>query len=126
VVLGSSFNGTIDLGNGHVLTGGADIFVAKFGGFTAVPILKTAANGELYIYANPNNGTCTIEMPEALLYEHDLVLRIMDLQGRLVQQSALRMNEGTIQLDIQAQAKGTYVAEVGNSKVRYTGRIVFE
>ncbi|MCO6481474.1 MAG: T9SS type A sorting domain-containing protein, partial [Flavobacteriales bacterium] len=73
-----------------------------------------------------NNGTCTIELPEDLLYETDLVLRIMDLQGRLVQQSVLRMHEGTVQLDIRAQAKGTYVAEVGNGKVRYTGRIVFE
>lgn len=126
VVLGSPFSGTIDLGDGHVLTGGADIFVAKFGGFTGVPSLKTSANGELYIYANPNNGTCTIEMPEALQYEHDLVLRVIDLEGRLVQQSALRMNEGLIQLDIRAQATGTYVAEVGNGKVRYTGVIVFE
>ncbi|MCO6482141.1 MAG: T9SS type A sorting domain-containing protein, partial [Flavobacteriales bacterium] len=73
-----------------------------------------------------NNGTCTIELPEDLLYETDLVLRIMDLQGRLVQQSVLRMHEGTIQLDIRAQARGTYVAEVLSAKARYTGRIVFE
>lgn len=126
VVLGSTFSGTIDLGNGHVLVGGADIFVAKLGLITSVPTLKSSASGELFIYANPNNGTCTIELPEDLLYETDLVLRIMDLQGRLVQQSVLRMHEGTVQLDIRAQAKGTYVAEVGNGKVRYTGRIVFE
>lgn len=126
VVLGSTFSGTIDLGDGHVLSGGADIFVAKFNAITSVPAYKTSASGELFIYANPNNGTCTIELPEELLYEQGLVLRIMDMQGRMVQQSALRMHEGTIQLDIRAQARGTYVAEVGNGKVRYTGRIVFE
>ncbi|HRF82713.1 MAG TPA: hypothetical protein PL070_21815, partial [Flavobacteriales bacterium] len=126
VVLGSTFSGTIDLGNGHVLTGGADIFVAKLGLVTSVPTLKSAASGELFIYANPNNGTCTIELPEALHNETDLVLRILDTQGRVVQQSALRMHEDRVQLDIRAQAKGSYVAEVLSEGVRYTGRIVFE
>ncbi|MCO6482143.1 MAG: hypothetical protein J5I62_05060, partial [Flavobacteriales bacterium] len=55
VVLGSTFSGTIDLGNGHVLVGGADIFVAKLGLITSVPTLKSSASGELFIYANPNN-----------------------------------------------------------------------
>ncbi len=126
VVLGSTFSGTIDLGNGHVLTGGADLFVAKMGLVTSVPTLMTSASGSLMIYANPNKGTCTIELPEDLMYETDLVLRILDTQGRVVQQSNLHMHEGRIQLDIRAQASGTYVAEVVSGNKRYTGRIVFE
>ncbi len=61
-----------------------------------------------------------------MLGESGLTLRILDIQGRVVQVSPLRLEEGIIRLDIRAQAKGTYVAEVGNGQVRYTGRIVFE
>lgn len=117
---------TIDLGGDRVLTGNNDAFVVKYATVTSVPTLKAAASGELFIYANPNNGTCNIELPEALQGESELVLRILDAQGRLVKVSPLRLEEGTIRLDIRAQAKGTYVAEVGNGQVRYTGRIVFE
>jgi len=120
------FNETIDLGGDRVLTGTNDAFVVKYATVTSVPTLKAAASGELVIYANPNNGTCTIELPEDLLYEQDLVLRILDAQGRVVQQSTLRMHEDRVQLDIRAQARGTYVAEVLSGKARYTGRIVFE
>jgi hypothetical protein len=120
------FNETIDLGGDRVLTGSNDAFVVKYATVTSVPTLKAAASGELFIYANPNNGTCTIELPEDLLYETDLVLRILDAQGRVVQQSTLRMHEDRVQLDIRAQARGTYVAEVLSGKARYTGRIVFE
>jgi hypothetical protein len=120
------FNETIDLGGDRVLTGSNDAFVVKYATVTSVPTLKAASSGELLIYANPNQGTCTIELPEDLLYETDLVLRILDAQGRVVQQSKLRMHEDRVQLDIRAQAKGTYVAEVLNGKKRYTGRIVFE
>ena len=126
-VLTSRFTFTIDFGNGHELTGGADIFVAKLGIITGVQSLALpGGEGELLIYANPNQGTCSIELPQDLLNEQDLVLRIMDVQGRVVQESPLNIGEGTVHLDIRSQATGTYVAEVGNATKRYTGRIVFE
>ena len=126
VLVCGRFNDTIDLGDDATLAGNNDAFVAKYRMVTSVPALKSAAGGGLLIYANPNNGTCTIELPDALLNETDLVLRILDTQGRVVQQSALRMHEDRVQLDIRAQAKGSYVAEVLSEGVRYTGRIVFE
>lgn len=126
VVIGYPLTGTIDLGNGHVLSGEADAFVAKLGVITSVQSMSASPSGELLIYANPNHGTCSIELPEALQGENGLTLRILDAQGRVVQQSPLTFEGGTIRLDIRAQAKGTYVAEVSNGKVRYTGRIVFE
>jgi len=126
VVVSSAFSGTVDFGGSNVFAGNGDVFVVKYRTVTSVPTLKTSASGELFIYANPNNGTCTIELPEDLLYEQDLVLRILDARGRVVQQSTLRMHEDRVQLDIRAQARGTYVAEVVSGKARYTGRIVFE
>ena len=126
VVACGQFNDTIDLGGDVMLSGTNDAFMVKYRLVTSVPALKSAAGDGLLIYANPTNGTCTIELPDALLHETDLVLRILDAQGRVVQQSALRMHEDRVQLDIRAQAKGSYVAEVLSDGVRYTGRIVFE
>ena len=126
-VLTGPFTFTIDFGNGHEITGGADIFVAKLGIITGVQSLALpGGEGELLIYANPNQGTCSIDLPQDLLKEQDLVLRIMDAQGRVVQESPLNIGEGTVHLDISSQATGTYVAEVRNATKRYTGRIVFE
>jgi hypothetical protein len=82
--------------------------------------------GQLLIYANPNQGTCSIELPPELLHEQGLELRILDAQGRVVQEGPLNITEGTVHLDIRAQAAGTYMAEVVNGNTRYTGRIVFE
>ncbi len=126
-VLACPFTFTIDLGNGHVLTGAADIFVAKLGLITGVQSYTMPdAGGQLLIYANPNQGTCSIELPPELLHEQGLVLRILDAQGQIVQESPLNITEGTVHLDIRAQAAGTYVAEVVSGNLRYTGRIVFE
>jgi hypothetical protein len=126
IVLAGEFIGTIDLGNDHVLTGGRDIFVAKFDAITGIPDYLSAGSDELLIYANPNQGTCTIELPDALHGESDLLLRVLDLSGRVVQEAPISMQDGTIRIDIRAQATGTYIAEVGNGRVRYRGRIVFE
>jgi hypothetical protein len=109
-----------------VLTGGRDIFVAKFDAITGIPDYLSAGSDELLIYANPNQGTCTIELPDALHGESDLLLRVLDLSGRVVQEAPISMQDGTIRIDIRAQATGTYIAEVGNGRVRYRGRIVFE
>lgn len=126
-VIACPFTFTIDLGNGHVLTGAADVFVAKLGAITGVQsYVLPGGGGQLLIYANPNPGTCSIELPPELLHEQGLVLRILDAQGQVVQEGPLNITEGTVHLDIRAQATGTYVAEVGNATKRYTGRIVFE
>ncbi len=126
-VIACPFTFTIDLGNDHVLTGAADVFVAKLGVITGVQsYVLPGGGGQLLIYANPNQGTCSIELPPELLHEQGLVLRILDAQGQVVQEGPLNFTESTVHLDIRAQAAGTYVAEVVSGNVRYTGRIVFE
>ena len=126
-VLACPFTFTIDLGNDHVLTGAADIFVAKLGLITSVQSYALpGGGGQLLIYANPNQGTCSIDLPPELLHEQGLVLRILDAQGQVVQEGPLNITEGTVHLDIRAQAAGTYMAEVVSGTTRYTGRIVFE
>lgn len=105
-----------------------ETFIAKFNalvGFTGLAALAPPGHA-LLIYANPNQGTCSIELPPELLHEQGLMLRILDVQGRVVQEGPLNITEGTVHLDIRAQAAGTYMAEVVSGNLRYTGRIVFE
>lgn len=108
---------------------GWDIFLAKFdslSGFTGIEEHRMAAGGELLIYANPNNGLCTIDLPTGLRDRTGLTLSIYDQEGRLVQRAPLTFTSGGVQLDIRAQAKGVYHVELSNSTQRYTGSIVFE
>jgi hypothetical protein len=137
IYLATQFDSTLVLGS-QVLAGSsagvdtgpfADLFIARFdslSGFTSVPTLKASHLERLHIYANPNNGLCTIELPAAVKPGSDLLLTIHDAMGRVVQQAPLRWSEGTIQLDIRAQAKGIYYAELLDGKQRYSGTIVFE
>ena len=127
IVVASGFSGTINFGSGSMLTGNFDVFVAKYSSITSVQSYALpGGGGQLLIYANPNQGTCSIDLPPELLHEQGLVLRILDAQGQVVQEGPLNITEGTVHLDIRAQAAGTYMAEVVNGTTRYTGRIVFE
>jgi hypothetical protein len=85
-----------------------------------------STTGELHIYANPNNGLCTIDLPEELRLTDDLMLSVFDNTGQLVQRVPLRYNEQGVRLDIRAQARGIYHVELGDGQQRYTGTIVFE
>jgi hypothetical protein len=104
------------------------LFLAKFDdltGFTGIT-RHAALNEQLLIYANPNNGLCTIELPQSLRMTHDLVLSVFDNTGQLVQRIPLLAGSEGIKLDIRAQAKGIYHVELGDGEQRYSGSIVFE
>ncbi len=106
--------------------GGYDVFVAKIDLKTGVPEARFDGNNELFIYANPNEGKCTIDVPDDFLYENNLILRIFDNSGKLIRQTPLNMNQGRIQLSLEQEAKGIYTATLSNSEKSYHGRIVFE
>ena len=105
-----------------------DIFIAKFdslSGFTGIQSMPLQ-EGSLHIYANPNKGTCTIDLPPQLRLTNDLLLSIVDQTGRVVQRIPIRYTAEGVAIDIRAQAKGIYHVELGDGEQRYTGRIVFE
>jgi hypothetical protein len=110
--------------------GGANMscLVAKLGELNWTTSIRSleSTTGELHIYANPNNGLCTIDLPEELRLTDDLMLSVYDSGGQLVQRAPLRYSEQGIRLDIRAQARGIYHVELGDGQQRYTGRIVFE
>jgi len=103
-----------------------DIFIAK-----CTPIIggeenKSKPQNQLLIYANPNTGKCNITIPEEFNNENNLILKIIDGNGKIIQQSRVEFTEGKIRLDIRAQAKGMYTAVLTNGKKSYSGKIVFE
>lgn len=105
-----------------------DLFIAKFdslSGYTGISTMPLEEGG-LHIYANPNNGVCTIDLPSKLRLSDDLLLSVFDQTGQMVQRVPLRYTNEGVALDIRAQAKGIYHVELGDGRQRYTGTIVFE
>lgn len=128
VIVGGSFEGTTNF-DGIVLNsvGQSDVFVAKIDLKTAIPEYRLGEeDNQLFIYANPNKGQCTIDVPEDFRYEDNLILRIFDTNGKLLRQTPLNMNQQQLQLDLQQEAKGVYTATLSNGNKTYNGRIVFE
>ncbi len=120
------FDSTIDLGDGLTSMGARDMFLAKLGIITWVPPSMVQPGNGLLIYANPSNGLCTIELPDALRITEDLALSVFDSKGRLVQQVPLAFGDRGLRLDIRAQAKGVYRVELSDGEQHYSGSIVFE
>jgi hypothetical protein len=122
---------TLNLGNISLTSAGStDGFIAKFNGFNSGIDDRSRKskniNESLLIYANPSNGKCDIEIPDEFLHEKELKLSIYSSTGLLIQQATVNMNEETIKVDIQQEAKGIYNATLSNGKKVYQGRIVFE
>ena len=120
------FDGSIALGAGLTTTGLDDVFLAKLGAITGVGNSMALQGGGLHIYANPNNGLCTIELPDDLTINPKLKLSVFDSKGRMVQQVPLTNSSQGLRLDISAEAKGVYRVELSDGEQRYSGSIVFE
>lgn len=120
-------NGTVTLGDSSFTTYGyQDALLAKLDRVTGITPFRGAEDNTLHIYANPNNGLCTIDLPQSLRATDDLVLSVYDNTGQLVQRVPLEFTNTGLKLDVRAQAKGIYHVELGDGKQRYTGTIVFE
>ncbi|QQR85750.1 MAG: T9SS type A sorting domain-containing protein [Flavobacteriales bacterium] len=120
-------NGTVTLGDSSFTSYGyRDVLIAKLDQVTGITPFRGAENNALHIYANPNNGLCTIDLPQSLSATDDLVLSVYDNTGQLVQRVPLEFTDTGLKLDVRAQAKGIYHVELGDGEQRYTGTIVFE
>lgn len=131
VYLSFAFDTTLQFVDTTVVNPGGSNYsflVAKLGELNWTTSIRSmeSTTGELHIYANPNNGLCTIDLPEELRLTDDLMLSVFDNTGQLVQRVPLRYNEQGVRLDIRAQARGIYHVELGDGQQRHTGTIVFE
>lgn len=112
-------------GNKYESYGYSDLVFAKCAALTGIEEPGKTMQNILSIYANPSNGKCTITIPDEFMNEKQLTLQIFDTQGRLIQQGPIEKSDGKIKLNIEAQAKGSYTAILGNGKKSYTGKIIF-
>ena len=127
VINAGIFSGTVSIGNTSMTSyRGYDIYIAKLDAITGVENVERVANNSLLIYANPNQGKCNITIPDEFNNEKILVLSIFDNTGKLIQQNKLNINDGTIKLSLEAEAKGIYNVSLSNGKRSYSGKIVFE
>ncbi len=122
-----AFYNTITIGaDTHTSYAASDIYVAKSDPLTGLNTLKKNDDYKLLIYANPNNGICTIELPAGTEGENNLMLKIYNANGKLIQKLPVNLGQAKIDLNIQAQARGTYNVVLENKNVHFFGKIIFE
>jgi hypothetical protein len=126
VFLAGSFQNTLNIGpNTFTSYGGDDLFVAKCGEITGIGKQKALPSNQLVIYANPNEGKCSIVLPDEFRHEQHLTLSIYNNQGKLIQQTPVMIIGEKISLNISAEAKGIYTVMLTNGKKNYSGKIIF-
>ena len=131
VFLSANYDSTFVLADDEVpvtVLNSPDIFVAKFDSISGFSGVQNFSGGpeSLVIYANPNEGICTVELPSSIQPGEGTTLSIYDVRGRVIQQTELVFSGDRLVLDIRAEAKGLYHLELMNGARRYTGTIVFE
>ncbi|MCX6267085.1 MAG: T9SS type A sorting domain-containing protein [Bacteroidetes bacterium] len=121
-----SMQGSVNFGHTTLSSYGSfDVCIAKHDALTAIPDPHDQPQHKLVINANPTTGKCTITIPEEFINEKYLTLQVFDSQGKLIQQAPVEKVDGKIKLNIEAQARGTYTALLGNGTKSYTGKIIF-
>lgn len=128
IILSAPYHGNVAFGP-VTLPAENNVLIAKLDtltGYTGVGPSFMALQEDLQIYANPNNGLCTVQLPSHLRFTNGLLLSIFDQTGHLVQRVPVTIGNAGVEVDIQAQAKGLYHVELGDGRQRYTGTIVFE
>jgi hypothetical protein len=128
LVVSAPYTGDVGFGP-TMLPASNSVMLAKLdtmSGYTGVGRVAQIMEEELVIYANPNNGLCTVKLPTHIRFTNGLLLSIFDGTGALVQRLPVTVGTTGVQVDIQAQAKGIYHVELGDGEQRYSGSIVFE
>lgn len=116
---------TLD-GNTYTTHGWEDIIVAKDDKITGISEFKSAETEALVIYANPNQGSFRVKIPDAFLHEHDLILSVYDNAGRMVRMQSLNMQEEHPRMDVFDVGKGLYTVTLAKGDRSYSGSMVVE
>jgi hypothetical protein len=106
-----------------------DVLLARFDSVsvaTGTGPMKFVADQPLKIFANPNNGRCSVEIPSAIAAGSHLRISVHNSLGATIHESSVIWQQGALPIDISAEAKGAYQLELSDGVKRYTGTIVFE
>jgi len=121
-------SGSITLGSQTFTNyGWEDIIFAKHDMLTAIDHIERNTNkNELVIYANPNNGSFRLKIPDDFVNEKKLTLRIFDGAGKLIHEKEITLNEEHPKMDIFGEAKGIYSVTLSNQRKVYSGKMIVE
>jgi len=126
IICSGAFLNTVNIGSNNFTSfGGQDIYLAKIDEIVGIEEGRLS-NSELNIYANPNNGTCIIQMPDEFVNDKNVTLSIYDATGKIIQQQILQTIDGRFEINIEQKSKGVYHVVLSNLKKSYSGKIVFE
>jgi hypothetical protein len=118
--------GSISIGDETYTSHGyGDIVLAR----TSLPMSvapKSSMDERLLIYANPNQGSFRIVMPEGLRYASNLLLRVYDATGRQLHQQKLDIGDERPKVDLFGVSPGFYMVTIGNGQQSYSGNLVVE
>lgn len=121
-------SGSISLGSQTFTSyGWEDIIFAKHDMLTAIDHIERNTNkNELVIYANPNNGSFRLKIPDDFVNEKKLTLRIFDGAGKLIREKEITLNEEHPKMDVYGEAKGIYSVTLSNQRKVYSGKMIVE
>jgi hypothetical protein len=110
----------------YTTKGWSDSFIAVHDGSVGVSSLHAPEQSSLQIYANPNNGSFRLVLPEAIANATELQLRIFDRTGQLVKEQTLGREERRPRMDVFDVGAGLYVVTVTDGQRTYSGTMVVE
>lgn len=105
---------------------GASVYIINLNSLPPIWELYSNETHNLLFYPNPTSNALCIIIPAELLDENELLLKIIDCSGKIVQQNKSIIKENKIIVDLEQEAKGIYNVILSNGKKNYAGKIVFE
>jgi len=130
IVTGSIKTGTTNFDTiQRTSNGGEDYFVAKLSAITggSSSIKTPVADNKLIIYANPNRGNFTIDVPKSIVTNTTAHLQIYNTAGSLIKDEKVDISGSSISVDLGTVLKGLYTVTLsGSSFKKFTGKVMVE
>lgn len=125
-----SFSGTVDFGNGKILTGDKDMFAAKYSAPKQVGIKNILENRikKIDIYPNPTNGIITFKSSSDLSANSGAEIRIENFIGQLLYTKKINTNVYGLNetIDLSNYPKGIYFVQINAGSAVETRKIILE
>jgi hypothetical protein len=112
-------------GTTYTTYGWQDAFLAKHAPLTSIPAPFGGSEG-LVIYANPNQGSFRLQLPDAFSTDRDVLMRIYDSTGHLVLERPLNATALPDGVDVFDAAPGLYRVILTNGRQTCSGGMVVE
>ncbi|MCX6199920.1 MAG: T9SS type A sorting domain-containing protein [Bacteroidetes bacterium] len=127
IVTGNISNGTTYFDSiPTTATGISNFFLAKLQVIDGVTysVRMLPDDNRLKIYANPNTGTFTIEVPQGIVSSNRAQLGIYNSAGGVVKEEAVDISNNKLSIDIGTVQKGMYTVTLSSGGKKYSGRVV--